>query len=214
MRKPSADLGSVTRRLPILLVAGLALACGSLGAASYVLSRAPRTLDIKNTPSWNVITPARWDALQASLRRKGFDPETVHVVTAAPPLTLVSATRTSGPSCLILTHNGLMGATVCGSPTRIMTFATTGHFDQHLSNGTTQRVGTTNVVGIVPAGVVSVQQEWSTDGRASKMYAPLLSAPQAMVFGETLASARAITFTARTSSGVVVARKTVRALPR
>jgi hypothetical protein len=197
-----------------LLVAGLTLACGSFGAASYALSRAPRTLDIKNTPSWNVITPARWSALQGRLTRKGFDPKTVHVVTAAAELALVSATRTSGPSCLILTRNGLMGATVCGSPTRLVTFATPGHFDQHLNNGTTQRVGTTNIVGIVPAGAVSVQQEWSTDGRANKMYAPLLSAPKAMVFGETLASARAVVLTARTSSGVVVARKTVRALPR
>jgi hypothetical protein len=202
------------RRLPILLVVGLALACGFFGAAAYALSRAPRTLDIKNTPSWNVITAARWSALQGRLTREGFDPKTVHVVTAAPPLALVSAMRTSGRACLILTHNGVMGATVCGRPTSLVTFASRGHFDQHLNNGTTQRVGTTNVVGIVPAGVVSVQQEWSSDGRANKSYTSLLSAPQAMVFGETLATARPVVLTARTSSGDVVARKTVRALPR
>jgi hypothetical protein len=209
-----ADPRGVKGRLSVLLVAGLILACGSFGAASYALSRAPRTLDIKNTASWDVITPARWSALQGSLTRKGFDPKTVHVVTAAPPLALVSATPRSGSSCLIVTNDGLMGATVCGSPTRLVTFATPGHFDQHLSNGTTQRVGTTNIVGIVPSGVVSVQQEWTTNGRASKMYASLLSAPQARVFGETLVSAGRLVLTARTSSGAVVARKTIRALAR
>jgi len=197
-----------------LLVAGLALACATFGAASCALSRAPRTLDIQNTPSWGVIAAPRWRALEGRLAREGFDPKTVHVVTAAPPLALVSATRMSGRSCLILTRDGVTGARVCGRPTSLVTFASPGHFDQRLDNGTTRRVGTTNVVGIVPAGAVSVQQEWSLDGRPNKTYASLLSAPHAMVFGETLATARAVVLTARTSSGGVVARKTVRVRPR
>jgi hypothetical protein len=184
-----------------------------LGAASYALSRAPRTLDVKNTPGWNVMAAPRWHALVSRLAREGFDPTTVHVVTAAPPLALVSASRAGGRSCLIVARSGVMGATVCGRVTSLVTFTSRGHFDQRLGNGTAERVATTSLVGIAPAAAVSVQQAWGAD-QAHKTYTSLLRAPQAMVFGETLATDGAVVVTARGSSGRVVARKTVRALPR
>lgn len=122
-RRDRAD-GSAVTRVPTrhLILPGI-LICALIGLGIlWSTFHAP----LVTGPWGSLYSSSNWDVVKANFARRGFDPESVHVVTAATltngqQFAIVGGTK-SGHPCVAVARGTAIGATICRISKPVMVF--------------------------------------------------------------------------------------------
>lgn len=153
-----------------------------------------------------VFSDSQWQTVERQLAERGFRAETAKVVAATDRLALVTASRPSGKPCFVPVSGTTVGPAVCRLRRTLTVFEAAGRLDETTATGV-RLVPVTNVVGIVPRGVVSVVAHWSPLGRSDAANQALLPAGAALVFAAGFRGT-SVRLTALDAQGATVARFT------
>jgi hypothetical protein len=89
-----------------------------LAAAGAFAASQGSSSSMKATAHWGLYSSAKWDAVAANFARRGFDRDSVRIVTATrlangQPFALLGALSNAGRTCFAVGRGIVLGATIC-----------------------------------------------------------------------------------------------------
>jgi hypothetical protein len=169
------------------LAAGLVFGCAVLaGGGSSPLVIQP------SSASWGLFSPSQWQTVEASVVRRGFEPDGIRVVGGMmllpqrQPLAFVAGT-TGGRVCVVPVTGVRLGPTTCSAAKPIVLFG--------------PPEATKGMLGLVGRGVVGLS---ATDREGNVTGQPLIQVGGMLTFAGTFAGA--VTLRAYDSGGNVLGR--------
>jgi len=170
----------------MILVVG-ALLSASLGG--FVLFDRGQASVFKPSASGGMFTTSVWETVKQRVAQRGFDAESIRVLTSTGDpqsgnaLTLLGASRPSGANCFILARGTTLGASICRLAKPVLVFTARDHFYEIGPAGNPRSFPAIDAIGLVRRNVASVVVSWKSLGRSNVQGMPLFDVSGVRAFG-------------------------------
>jgi hypothetical protein len=204
LRRDPADACTVTWITPRhVIVAGL-VACALAGLGIQWSTFHPPV-----TREWGwLYSSEKWDVVKASFARRGFDPDSVKVLTATTltngrQFAIISGRTGTGRTCLVVARGTAIGATICRISKPVMVFYARDTCNICAPDGTPMK--TLSILGLIRGDVTITVSERGREGGLGGVPAGIGSA-----FNVTFGSGTERVLRARNATGRVLASFSLR----